>query len=149
MLGASTTQLFRNLSYSLEFPTGAEIVISAVDHEANIAPWVTLAKRQQLILKWWKPQPSKNPKLLASDLDALLSEKTVLVTCTHASNVLGSIHNIKAIAAAVHAKSNALIAVDGVSYAPHRQIDVQDLGIDFYCFSWYKVTRIPFPFILL
>ncbi len=84
----------------------------------------------------------ENPKLEASDLKELLSEKTVLVTCTHASNILGTIHDIKAIAEAVHTIPGALLCVDAVAYAPHRQIDVKALGVDFYSFSWYKVRLI-------
>ncbi|KAL3421219.1 aminotransferase class-v [Phlyctema vagabunda] len=139
VMGSSTTQLFRNLSYALEFPAGSELIVSKVDHEANIAPWVALAARQNLTIKWWTPKTKENPKLLASDLPELLSEKTKLVTCTHASNILGTIHDIKAIAEAVHTIPGALLCVDAVAYAPHRQVDVQDLGADFYCFSWYKV----------
>lgn len=139
VLGASATQLFRNLSFALEFPAGSEVIISKVDHEANIASWVSLAARQNLTIKWWLPKTKDNPKLEASDLNALLSEKTVLVTCTHASNILGTIHDIKAIAEVVHTVPGALLCVDAVAYAPHRQIDVKALGADFYCFSWYKV----------
>ncbi|RDL38565.1 PLP-dependent transferase [Venustampulla echinocandica] len=136
---SSTTQLFRNLSYALNFPEGSELIVSAIDHEANIASWVDIASRQKLVVKWWQPQSKENPKLLASDLQELLSEKTVLVTCTHASNVLGTIHDIKAIADAVHTIPGALLCVDAVAYAPHRVIDVKALGVDFYAFSWYKV----------
>lgn len=143
VLGPSTTQLFRNVSYALRFQEGDELIVSALDHEANIAPWVDLAERQNLVLKWWKPNTTTttiNPKLLASDLAPLLTARTRLVTCTHASNILGSIHDIKAIAATVHAANpTALVCVDAVAYAPHRKVDVKDLGVDFYCFSWYKV----------
>ncbi|KAL2142253.1 hypothetical protein VTI28DRAFT_1390 [Corynascus sepedonium] len=146
VLGPSTTQHFRNVSYALNFQEGDELVISAIDHEANIAPWLALAERQKLVLKWWKPNPTgapdagTNPKLLASDLPALLSNRTRLVTCTHASNVLGTIHDIKAIASTVRQHSpDALVCVDAVAYAPHRKVDVKDLGVDLYSFSWYKV----------
>lgn len=115
------------------------MIVSAVDHEANIAPWVTLAERQDLTIKWWKPKNQTNPKLLAEDLKELLTEKTKLVTCTHASNILGTIHDIKSIAETVHTIPGALLCVDAVAYAPHRQINVRDLGVDFYAFSWYKV----------
>lgn len=141
MIGSSTTQLFRNLSFALDFKAGDELVISSVDHEANIAPWTDIADRLGLTVKWWTPKPSKNPKLLAEDLKQLMTEKTKLVTCTHASNILGTIHDIKVIAKAVHETPGAMICVDAVAYAPHRQIDVKDLDIDFYCFSWYKVSR--------
>lgn len=116
--------------------------MSAIDHEANIAPWKDLASRLKLTIKWWKPQDSSttNPKLVPEDLSSLLTPKTRLVTCTHASNVLGTVHDVKAIAAAVHAAvPGALVCVDGVAYAPHRPVDVRALGVDFYVLSWYKV----------
>ncbi|TRX97911.1 hypothetical protein FHL15_001121 [Xylaria flabelliformis] len=152
--GASTTQLFRNVSFALEFAEGDEIVISSIDHEANIAPWLDLARRQKLVIKWWTPEvtflppssssnpnPNPNPQPLPSNLTPLLTSRTRLVTCTHVSNVLGSIHPIAAIAAAVRAgpSPDALVVVDGVSYAPHRALDVRALDVDVYAFSWYKV----------
>ncbi|KAI6785587.1 uncharacterized protein J7T54_005921 [Emericellopsis cladophorae] len=138
VFGSSTTQLFRNLSYVLNFQPGDEIVVSMIDHEANIAPWVALAKRQELVLKWWRPSGRENPNLYAGSLYPLLSRRTKLVACTHASNILGYVHDIKSITAAAHSVG-ALVCVDGVAYAPHRPINVKDLGVDFYAFSWYKV----------
>ncbi|WQF85042.1 Putative aminotransferase class V domain, pyridoxal phosphate-dependent transferase, major [Colletotrichum destructivum] len=140
VFGASTTQLFRNLSHTLSFDKGDEIIVSAVDHEANIASWVDLAARQGLTLKWWKPAEAPNPKLSVENLKPLLSERTRLVTLTHASNILGTIHDVAAIADTVHKETpKGLVCVDGVAYAPHRPLDVKALGIDFYAFSWYKV----------
>ncbi|KAI1390147.1 PLP-dependent transferase [Hypoxylon trugodes] len=141
--GSSSTQLLRNLSFTFEFQEGDEIVVSAIDHEANIASWKDLAERRKLTIKWWVP-PGKekgetNPLLRAGDLKALLSPRTRLVTCTHASNVLGTIHDIKSIAEVAHTIPNALLCVDGVAYAPHRPVDVKDLGVDFYVLSWYKI----------
>ncbi|KAK7744881.1 hypothetical protein SLS53_003114 [Cytospora paraplurivora] len=140
VLGASTTQLFRNLSATLKFQPGDQIILSGIDHEANVASWTDLAIRQQLVVKWWRPASTDEPKLLAADLEPLLSPRTRFVACTHASNVLGTIHDIKTIAATVHAACpTALVCVDGVAYAPHRRVDVKDLGVDIYAFSWYKV----------
>ncbi|KAI0107545.1 aminotransferase class-V [Nemania sp. FL0031] len=150
VFGPSTTQLLRNVSFTLSFAEGDEIIVSSIDHEANIAPWVDLASRQKLVLKWWTPplspdptttNPNPNPQLHPSNLAPLLTSRTRLVTCTHASNILGTIHPIASIAAAVRAgpSPEALVVVDGVSYAPHRPIDVQALGVDVYAFSWYKV----------
>jgi selenocysteine lyase/cysteine desulfurase len=68
-----------------------------------------------------------------------MTSKTRFVACTHTSNILGTINDIKAIAAVVHEVEGAMFCVDGVAYAPHRPIDVKDLGVDFYSFSWYKV----------
>lgn len=140
-LGASATQLLRNLSFTFRFKPGDEIVVSAACHESNIAPWLDLADRQSLVIRWWSPSPSLNPKLTPSNLAWLLTDRTRLVTFGHSSNILGSIHDVKGIASLVRAKCpEALTVCDGVSYAPHRPIDIQDLGVDFYVFSWYKVN---------
>ncbi|KAL8753867.1 MAG: hypothetical protein Q9199_004748, partial [Rusavskia elegans] len=142
VIGPSTTQLFANLSqsFALSFPAHAEIIISSIDHEANISSWVRLAKIRNLTLKWWTPSSeSGDLKLTAENLRPLLSDKTKLVTCTHTSNILGSIHDIRRIADEVHTVQGAMLCVDGVAYAPHREVDVKSLGVDFYSFSWYKV----------
>lgn len=136
-IGPSTTQLFSNLSQALEFPPNSEIVISSIDHEANISPWVRAAKAHGLTVKWWTP--SNGLTLTPENLRPLLSESTRLVACTHTSNVLGTIHDIKAIANEVHKVHGAMLCVDGVAYAPHREVDVKALDVDFYSFSWYKV----------
>ena len=65
------------------------------------------------------------------------------MTCTHASNVLGTIHDVKRIAEMVHTVPGAKLCVDGVALAPHREVDVKALGVDFYAFSWYKVRNTP------
>ena len=138
VFGSSTTQLFRNLSTVLDFEPGDEIIVSAIDHEANISPWVDLARRQELTLTWWRPSEAPHARLYAGDLIDLLSHRTKLVACTHASNVLGYVNDIKAITDAAH-RVGAMVCIDGVAFAPHRPIDVQALGVDFYSFSWYKV----------
>lgn len=134
------------MASTLNFNEGDELVISSVDHESNVASWVDLAERQKLVIRWWKPESTvdsgakANPKLTPENLLGLLSTKTRLVTLTHASNILGTIHDVKAITDTVHTHSpDALVCVDGVAYAPHRKIDVKELGVDFYAFSWYKV----------
>ena len=139
-IGPSTTQLFRNLSFALQFPPGSEIIISNLDHEANIAPWVQVAEWRNFRIKWWIPSVSKtNPILETNDLKALMSDNTRLVCCTHTSNILGSITDIASVAATVHQYPHARLCVDAVAYAPHGPIDVKALGADFYAFSWYKV----------
>ena len=140
VLGPSTTQLFRNLSIALNFPPGSEIILSNLDHEANLAPWVQLAQWKGLKVIWWIPSASKtNPVLEPADLKKLLTPKTRLVACTHTSNILGGITNIAAIAEMVHTIPGAMLCVDAVAYAPHRPIDVRAWGVDLYSFSWYKV----------
>ena len=138
IMGPSTTMLLRILSLCLvqTFEPGDEIIVTNCDHEANIGVWLDLEK-QGIQLKVWH----LNPDTLALDLEdlkALLSPRTRLVAVTHASNVLGTINPIKAIADLAHAQG-ALICVDGVAYAPHRLVDVQESDVDFYVFSFYKV----------
>lgn len=142
VFGPSTTQMFRNLSVALKTEPGDELIISKLDHEANIASWVQLAEWKGLTLKWWVPSKdtNSNPKLVPEDLKKLLNEKTRLVACTHTSNILGSVTDIAPLAEVIHATSpRALFCVDAVAYAPHAAIDVKALGVDFYSFSWYKV----------
>lgn len=142
VFGSSTTQLFRNLSIALKIEKGDELVLSNLDHEANLAPWVQLAEWKGLTVKWWIPSKAtdSNPKLESEDLKALLTDKTRLVCCTHTSNILGSITDVAAIAKCVHENTpKGLLIVDAVAYAPHGPVDVKALGVDFYAFSWYKV----------
>lgn len=142
MIGPSATQHFANLSLVLNFPANAEIIVSSIDHEANISAWVRIAKLRNLNLKWWTPSPPPHSLTLTVDnLRPLLSEKTSLVTCTHASNVIGTIHDIRAIADEVHQIHGAMLCVDGVAYAPHRHLDMKAIGVDFYAFSLYKVHQ--------
>lgn len=138
ILGSSTSALFRILAHCLgqTLQSGDEIIVTNSDHEANISPWKEL-QRQGIVLKIWSVNPDTF-ELDMADLEALLTPRTRLVTVTHTSNVLGTINPIRQIADRVHAHS-ALICVDGVAYAPHRQIDVQALDVDFYAFSLYKV----------
>lgn len=137
VLGASTTQLFMNLSAALKIPPGSEIILSKLEHETNVKPWLFMAERLNLKVKWWVSEKPEL-KLTPENLKPLLSDKVKFVACTHVSNILGGIHDVKAIADVVH-EVGALFCVDGVSYAPHRAVDVKAFGIDFYAFSWYKV----------
>lgn len=141
VLGPSTTQLFRNLSLALfDYITpDSEIIVSLLDHEANIASWVQLARWKGCTLKWWGAEDKLNPQLDCNVLRKLMTKQTKLVTCTHTSNILGTISDIKAIAKTVHEVPGTMLCVDAVAYAPHRAIDVKDLGVDFYSFSWYKL----------
>jgi len=83
------------------------------------------------------PKDKKNPQIDCDVLRELMSSKTKLFACTHTSNILGTINDVKAIAKTVHEVPGALYCVDAVAFAPHRQVDVADWGVDFYSFSWY------------
>ncbi|KAJ5887418.1 Pyridoxal phosphate-dependent transferase major region subdomain 2, partial [Penicillium taxi] len=138
-IGISTTQLLHNLSVALKFQAGDELIVSKLNHEANSAPWVQVAERMGLTIKWWSATDPLNPTCEVAELQSLLSDKTRLVSCPHASNITGTISPIRQIADAVHAFPRAMLCVDGVALAPHRQVDVKALDVDFYSFSWYKV----------
>jgi cysteine desulfurase family protein (TIGR01976 family) len=142
VFGPATTQLFRNVSVALKVQPGDEIVLSNLDHEANLAPWVQMAEWKGLTVKWWIPtkNTSSNPKLEADDLKQLLTDKTRLVCCTHTSNILGSITDVASLSKVIRETNpRTLFCVDAVAYAPHAPIDVQAFGVDIYSFSWYKV----------
>ncbi|MDR9455893.1 MAG: cysteine desulfurase-like protein [Salegentibacter sp.] len=137
VIGPSSSMLLRILSLSLskQWQEGDEVIVTNTDHEANVSPWTDLEEKG-IKVKIWKV----NPETLELDLSALkelLSKRTKLVAVNHASNVLGTINPIKEITEIAH-KAGALICVDGVAYAPHRQVNVKELDVDFYVFSWYK-----------
>ncbi|KAH5146503.1 hypothetical protein HBH69_174270 [Parastagonospora nodorum] len=138
VLGASTTQLFMNLASALKFKEGDEIILTKMEHETNVKPWLYMAERLKLTVKWWVSSKEDGLKLTPENLKPLLSSEVKFVACTHVSNILGTIHDVRAIADAVH-EAGALLCVDGVSFAPHRKVDVKAFGVDFYSFSWYKV----------
>lgn len=137
VIGPSSTMLLRILSITLseQWKAGDEIIVTNSEHEANVSCWMDLRKKG-IVVKIWRLDPT-TMQFDLFELQKLLSPKTKLVTMVHASNILGTINPIKEIAKFVH-HAGALLAVDGVAYAPHRQIDVQDLDVDFYVFSTYK-----------
>jgi len=138
VMGGSTSLLLRILSLSLgqTLVAGDEVIVTNCDHEANIGCWLDLQQRG-ISIKVWKLRPDTLEFDLA-DLDALMTSRTRLVAVTHASNILGTLNPVRAIADYVHDRG-ALLCVDGVAYAPHRLVDVQALDVDFYVFSFYKV----------
>ncbi len=138
VLGSSTTQLIGNLALALqdEFTAGDEIVITTADHEANVGAWRRLEKRG-LVIKTWNVD--RDSLLLeAKDLDAIMTKRTRLVAFAHVSNVLGSLHDVTGLTRAIHERG-ARVLVDGVAFAPHREIDVRAWDVDYYVFSFYKV----------
>jgi len=137
VLGPSTTVLAQFLSRAMEgrLKPGDEIVVTNFDHESNIGPWRALEKRGIVIKEWSIDRDSYEIDL--DELDRLMSERTRLVAVTHASNILGTINPVKEIARRVHERG-AEIVVDAVAYAPHRAVNVSDLDVDYYIFSFYK-----------
>ncbi|MEQ1822088.1 MAG: aminotransferase class V-fold PLP-dependent enzyme [Fimbriimonadaceae bacterium] len=137
-LGPSCTQLVTMLAecYSRNLKPGDEIIICETAHEANAGPWEKLA-RFGFILKTWKIDPLTYQCSL-EDLEAMLTERTKIVAFPHVSNLLGEIVDAQAICALIRS-GGAISVVDGVAFAPHRAIDVRELGADWYVYSTYKV----------
>ncbi len=138
IMGGSTTHLLQILCRAIapSIGPGDEIIVTNCDHEANIGPWVRLCEDRGATLRVWQVDPD-SCELELDDLQALLGEKTRYVAVTHASNILGSINPVAEIARRVHAVG-AKLCVDAVAYAPHRLVDVQASGADFYVYSFYK-----------
>ena len=138
VMGGSTTHLLQILCRAIapSIQPGDEIVVTNCDHEANIGPWVRLCEERGATLRVWEVSPD-SLDLELNDLDGLLSEKTRYVAMTHASNILGSVNPVAEVARKVHAVGGKL-CVDAVAYAPHRLVDVQASGADYYVFSFYK-----------
>lgn len=138
VMGGSTTHLLQILCRAIapSIQTGDEIIVTNCDHEANIGPWVRLCQERGATLRVW-PVDAHSLELELGDLDALLNEKTRFVAMTHASNILGSVNPVAEVARRVHAVGGQL-CVDAVAYAPHRLVDVQASGADYYVFSFYK-----------
>lgn len=134
-----TTESINLVAYSFSrafMKEGDEILISAMEHHSNIVPWQMVAEERGLILK---VAPYDEKGIL--DLEAfekLLTPKTKIVAITHVSNALGTVNPIKEIVSMAK-KVGAKVLVDGAQAAPHRAIDVEALGVDFYVFSGHKL----------
>ncbi|WP_424929795.1 cysteine desulfurase-like protein [Amaricoccus tamworthensis] len=138
VIGQSMTSLTFHLSRSIcrDFQPGDEIVITRMEHEGNVGPWLEVAKEKGLRIIWvdfdretWQVRPE--------DLAEVLSDRTRLVALNYASNMTGAINDVRALAEAAH-EADALVYVDAVQLAPHHLVDVQGLGCDFLACSSYK-----------
>ena len=115
---------------------GDEIVVTEMEHHANIVPWQQLAKRKNAKLVFIPME--EDGTITLDSVKSVMSDKTKIVAITHVSNVLGTINDIKEIAKITH-EHGAYIAVDGAQAVPHMAVDVQDLDVDFYSFSGHKM----------
>src|SRR2546425_6124483 len=115
---------------------GDEIIISAMEHHANIVPWQMLCEEEGARLRVIPMNDAG--ELLLDEYDVLLNERTKFVAVTHVSNALGTINPIKEITERAH-KYGVPVLIDGAQSAPHMPIDVQDLDCDFFAFSGHKM----------
>jgi cysteine desulfurase family protein (TIGR01976 family) len=138
IIGQSMTTLTFHMSRSIcrDFEPGDEIVITRMDHEGNIGPWLEIAKDKGLEIRWldfdrdsWQIEPEA--------LQATLTDRTKLVCLNYASNLTGAVNNIAALTEIAQG-AGALVYVDAVQLAPHHMVDVRKLGCDFLICSSYK-----------
>ena len=115
---------------------GDEIVLSTMEHHANIVPWHFLRERFGAKLVW--VDPDVNGDLTPAMIEAAITQRTKIVAITHMSNVLGTVVDVKAIGALAHA-AGAICVVDGSQGSVHMPVDVQALGVDFYCITGHKL----------
>jgi cysteine desulfurase family protein (TIGR01976 family) len=132
----TTLTLAMARTFGRRLKAGDEILLTRMDHDANVAPWLSLAEDCGLIVKWLDFSTETYDYEL-TQLDELLTPRTKLVAMNYASNVIGTINDVRTITARAKAVG-ALVFVDAVQYAPHGMIDVQDIGCDFLVCSAYK-----------
>ena len=139
VFNSGTTEGINTVAYGWAMPrmqAGDEIVLSVMEHHANIVPWHFLRERQGVVLKWVDTDSTGalDPQAV---IDAI-GPKTKLIAITQLSNVLGTKVDVKAITEAAHAKGVAVL-VDGSQGAVHMPVDVQDIGCDFYAVTGHKL----------
>jgi cysteine desulfurase family protein (TIGR01976 family) len=138
VFGRSMTELTFDMARTLarSWSAGDEVLVSRLDHDANVRPWVTWAERSGATVRWIDFDP-ESTELTPQHVADQLSDRTRLVAVTGASNLVGSRPDLAAIAELVHARG-ALLYADGVHLASHAGIDVAALGVDFFACSPYK-----------
>lgn len=139
IINSGTTEAINMVAYSWAMPrlqAGDEIVLSIMEHHANIVPWHFLRERQGVVIKWVDVD-AKGDLDPQKVIDAI-GPKTKLVAVTHMSNVLGTVVDVKAITQGAHAKGVPVL-VDGSQAAVHMPVDVSDIGCDFYAVTGHKL----------
>ena len=138
VFGRSTTQLTYDLSRALSagWGPGDEVVVTRLDHDANVRPWVQAAAAREATVRWAEFDPATG-ELAPEAVAAHLSDRTRLVAVTGASNLIGTRPDVAAISALAH-DAGALTYVDGVHLTAHVAVDVRVLGADLYACSPYK-----------
>jgi cysteine desulfurase/selenocysteine lyase len=135
--GATTALNIVAQSYGLvNVKEGDEIVITYMEHHANVIPWQQVAKVTGATLKYIPLQEDGTIDL--KDVEETVTSQTKIVSVAHVSNVLGTINPIKEIAAIAH-RNGAIMVVDGAQSTPHMKIDVKELDVDFFAFSGHKM----------
>jgi cysteine desulfurase/selenocysteine lyase len=139
IFNSGTTEGINMVSYGWGIPNlkaGDEIILSVMEHHANIVPWHFLRERMGVVLKW--VDTDVNGDLDPQAVIDAISDKTKLIAITHMSNVLGTVVDVKTICAAAHEKG-VRVLVDGSQATVHMPVDIQDIGADFYAITGHKL----------
>ncbi len=138
VFGRSMTALTYDFAQTMakDWSVGDEVVVSRLDHDSNIRPWITVAERAGAVVKWADFDPASG-ELAPEVIAGLLTERTKVVAVTAASNLIGTMPDLASIGGLVHAVG-AWFYVDGVHFTAHHRVDVASLGADFYACSPYK-----------
>jgi cysteine desulfurase family protein (TIGR01976 family) len=129
-----TYQLSRGLAH--HFQEGDEIILTQMDHEGNVSPWLQMAQDRGVVIHWL-PFNRETWRIELDDLATVLTDRTKLLALNYASNLTGAINDVATLTAAAQ-EAGALVYVDAVQLAPHRAIDVKALKCDFLACSPYK-----------
>jgi cysteine desulfurase / selenocysteine lyase len=132
----NATYAINQVALSLDFHPGEEVIVSTLEHSSNVIPWLRLAEKAGITVRWWVANPDGSLNLEA--LEALLTDKTRLVALTHVPNVLGSIVPVEAVGKICN-KRGILYLVDACQSVPHLPVDVKRIGCDFLAFSGHKM----------
>jgi cysteine desulfurase/selenocysteine lyase len=135
----NATEAINLVAYSFgvdRIKPGDEIVVSIMEHHSNIVPWHFLRERRGAVIKWAPVDDEGN--FLIDEFERLLTDRTKLVAVTHMSNVLGTVVPVKEVVRLAHARGIPVL-LDGSQAAVHLDVDVRDIGCDFYVFTGHKL----------
>ncbi|MCD6546947.1 MAG: cysteine desulfurase [Nanoarchaeota archaeon] len=127
----NTTESINLVAYSLDLKKGDEVIVSQMEHHSNIVPWMMRGVKIKYI-------PVKDGVLEIEKIEDMITRKTKVISCTHVSNFLGTINNVKEIGK-IAKEHNILFLIDGAQSAPHMKINVKKLNCDFFAFSSHKM----------
>ena len=142
----SSTEALNLLAYSIgsassgnrfQIKAGDEIVVTEMEHHANLIPWQQLAKRTGAVLKWFEVDPSG--RLDLSNITSVITDRTKVVAITHQSNVLGTVNPLTDLVKRAH-EVGAILILDACQSVPHMPVNVRELDIDFLVFSGHKTV---------
>ena len=139
VFNSGTTEGINTVAYGWAMPNlqaGDEIILSVMEHHANIVPWHFLRERQGVVIKW--VDVDANGDLDPQSVIDAITERTKLIAVTHMSNVLGTVVDVKAITKAAHERG-VVVLVDGSQAAVHMSVNVDDIGCDFYAITGHKL----------